>query len=379
MKKFLAIILAVVLTISASMLPASAVSMDKLPDSAQVVEVMDNGYALIKAIVSRVHMVVGDILGILSKDCPFCGKVHVDDAKPSEPAIPVVPTTPDVPGAWDGESEGAAKNFVTALQATAKSGATGEFVIELSEDINLKDYDWTPIFVDSDNQVTVNGNGHTIYGLNDMLFSGTWAGKSKLIIKDLTIAYSNIVCDPDDASKDIGVGAFVGWPQASAEVVLENCSLVNSRVEGGHWTGGLVGIAAGYSGNDGPVFEQLDIINCSVKGSTVTGKGSCGAVIGHATASDWTLVNINGAVIENNTVASTGFAFTRAGSVIGTVGVAGLEKTVNGISHTGGTYVSALTASGNTVTSGGSSVNRIYGRQGNSSGKLYVDGAEVAF
>lgn len=227
MKKFLAIISAVVLTVSASMLPASAVSMDELPDSAQVVEVMDNG------------------------------------------------------------------------------------------------------------------NGHTIYGLNDMLFSATWAGKSKLIIKNLTIAYSNIVHDPDDASKDIGVGAFVGLPQASTEVVLENCNLVNSRVQGGHWTGGLVGIAAGYSGNDGPVFEQLDILNCSVKGSTITGKGSCGAVIGHATASDRTLVTISGAVIENNTVASTGFAFTRAGSVIGTVGVAGLEKTVNGISHTGGTYVNA--------------------------------------
>ncbi len=376
MKKFLAIVLAVVLTVSASMLPASAVSMDDLPDSAQVVEVMDNGYALIKAIINQIHTIVGDILGMLNKDCPFCGKVHVDTEKPSKPQKPM---DPDAPDAWDGVSDGAAKDFVTALQATAKKEAAGEFVIELSEDINLKDFDWTPIFVDSDNQVTVNGNGHTIYGLNDMLFSGTWAGKSKLIIRDLTIADSNIVHDPADASKDIGVGAFVGWPQASTEVVLENCSLVNSTVEGGHWTGGLVGIAAGYSGNDGPVFEQLDIINCSVKDSTVTGKGSCGAVIGHATASDWTLVNINGAVIENNTVASTGMLFTRAGSVIGTVGVAGLEKTVNGISHTGGTYVTSLTVSGNTVTSNGTPIDRIYGRQGNSSGKLYVDGAEVKF
>lgn len=376
MKKFLAIILAVVLTVCASMLPASAVSFDDLPDSAQVIDVMDNGYEFIKAIVTRVHIIVGDILGMLNKDCPFCHTVHVDK---QEPATPAEPSFPEAPDAWDGVSDGAAKDFVTALQATARKEAAGEFIIELSEDINLQDFDWTPIFVDSDNQVTVNGNGHTIYGLNDMLFSATWAGKSKLVIRDLTIADSNIVHDPDDASKNIGVGAFIGWPQASTEIVLENCSLVNSTVEGGHWTGGLVGIAAGYSGNDGSVFETLDIINCSVKGSTVKGKGSCGAVIGHATASDWTLVNINGAVIENNTVASTGFAFTRAGSVIGTVGCAGLEKTVNGISHTGGTYVTALTESGNTVTSNGTAINRIYGRQGDSAGKLYVDGAEVKF
>lgn len=378
MKKFLAIILAVVLTVCASMLPASAVSVDDLPDSAQVIDVMDNGYELVKAIISKVHAIVGGILGVLDKDCPFCRTVHVDIIqKPSTP--PAEPSVSAAPKAWDGVSDGAAKDFVTALQATAKKEAAGEFIIELTEDINLKDYDWTPIFVDSDNQVTVNGNGHTIYGLNDMLFSGTWAGKSKLVIRDLTIAESAIVNDPDDSSKSIGVGAFIGWPQASTEVVLENCSLINSTVEGGHWTGGLVGIAAGYSGNDGPVFETLDIINCSVKGSTVKGKGSCGAVIGHATASDWTLVNINGAVVENNTVASTGFAFTRAGSVIGTVGCAGLEKTVNGISHTGGTYITALTESGNTVTSNGSTINRIYGRQGDSAGKLYVDGAEVKF
>lgn len=376
MKKFLAILLAVVLSVSVAVMPVSAVSTDDLPDSAQVVDVVENGVLFVKEVMRFVHSLVGGILGALDKDCPFCGNIHTNTQEPPQPPKPMDPNAPE---AWDGVSDGAAKDFVTALQATVKDDAAGEFIIELSEDINLRGYDWTPVFVDSDNQVTVNGNGHTIYGLNDMLFSGTWAGKSKLIIKDLTIADSNIVHDPNDATKDIGVGAFVGWPQASAQVVLENCSLVNSTVKGGHWTGGLVGIAAGYSGTDGPVFEQLDIINCTVKGSTVTGKGSCGAVIGHATASDWTLVNISGAVIEDNTVASTGFAFTRAGSVIGTVGVAGLETTVNGITHTGGTYVTALTVSGNTVTSNGASSSRIYGRRGNSSGKLYLDGAEVIY
>ena len=36
-------------------------------------------------------------------------------------------------------------------------------------------------------------------------------------------------------------------------------------------------------------------------------------------------------------------------------------------------------ASGNVVTSNGTSIDRIYGRQGDSSRELYVDGAEVKF
>lgn len=61
---------------------------------------------------------------------------------------------------------------------------SGNVTVEIISDVNLSGIDWTPVTVSAPNYpfVTVNGNGHTITGLNDMLFAGTWAGKSGLVI-----------------------------------------------------------------------------------------------------------------------------------------------------------------------------------------------------
>lgn len=223
----------------------------------------------------------------------------------------------------------------------------------------------------------IDGNGHTITGLTCPLIPYTWAGAKTLVIKNLTIDASAIQSDIDDAKEDVGVGAFVGWPQAFGKVTLENCHLTNSSVKGGHWAGGLIGIAAGYSGNDGPVFEQVEINNCSVENCTIESKGSVGAVIGHGTSSAWTSVKVNGGSFTGNTLISTGSATDKAGWLIGTVGVAGVATTVNGVTHTGGVWFQGCQQSGNTATSGGVTVSRIYGRYGNESGRLYVDGMEA--
>lgn len=58
--------------------------------------------------------------------------------------------------------------------------------------------------------MTVNGNGNKITGLSNMLFSGSWAGKCALIVKDLTIANANIKVEIDDTTESKGVGAFLG-------------------------------------------------------------------------------------------------------------------------------------------------------------------------
>ena len=95
MKKFLAIVLAVILTVSASMLPASAVSIDDLPDSEQVSSVMDTGYGFLKTIIKVIHTTIGGLLGRLNKDCPFCGAVHKTDKLLNEPTVPEVPEDAD--------------------------------------------------------------------------------------------------------------------------------------------------------------------------------------------------------------------------------------------------------------------------------------------
>jgi len=284
--------------------------------------------------------------------------------------IPETETEEDFAAEVDGEYY---KSLQSALNAAA--AGTGNVTVEILSDINLTDVDWNPVTVSAPGYpvVTVNGNNHTISGLNDMLFAGTWAGGSGLIINDLTIADSNIVNDKDDAKGTVGVGAFIGFPQASATVTLNNCHLKDSTVEGGHWTGGLIGMAGGYNGNDGPVFMNLTIKDCSVTGSTITGKGSAGGVIGHASCAAWTQVDIIDTTVSGNTVTSTGSSDNKAGSVMGTIGAAGQPATANGETKTGGIAVDAITKE-NTVTSHGTKITTIYGRQGTATGVLEVNG-----
>lgn len=113
--------------------------------------------------------------------------------------------------------------------------------------------------------------------------------------------------------------------------------------------------------------------NCTVTQSTVKGKGSCGGIIGHGTGNNWTKVNIDHCEVTGNTITSTSTSDKKAGSLIGTVGCAGTES--NG--KTGGIYVTSTTATDNTVKSNETAIDRIYGRQANDTGKLYVDGVEL--
>ena len=262
----------------------------------------------------------------------------------------------------------------------AAAAGTGNVTVEILRDVDLTDVDWNPVTVSAPGYpvVTVDGNNKTITGLNDMLFAGTWAGGSGLIIKNLTIDESAIVNDKDDANGTVGVGAFIGFPQASATITLENCHLKNSSVEGGHWTGGLIGYAAGYAGEDGPVFMNLTVKNCSVTGSTITGKGSVGGIIGHGSGNGWTNVVIEETTVKDNTITSTGSSNVKAGAVMGTIGAAGQPTTANGVTKTGGASVSA-TVAGNTVTSNGTAITTIYGRQGTATGQLYVAGGSYEY
>lgn len=265
------------------------------------------------------------------------------------------------------------KSLQAALNAAA--AGTGNVTVTILKDVDLTDVTWNPVTVSAPGYpvVTVEGNNKKITGLTDMLFAGTWAGGSGLIIKNLTIENSAIVNDKEDSEGTVGVGAFIGYPQASATITLENCHLKNSSVEGGHWTGGLIGMAGGYNGTDGPVFMNLTIKGCSVTGSTITGKGSAGGVIGHGSCAAWTNVVIEETTVSGNTITSTGSSTNKAGAVMGTIGAAGQATTVNGVTNTGGASVSA-TVEDNTVTSNGTEITTIYGRQGSATGMLYVAG-----
>ncbi|MBE6287726.1 MAG: hypothetical protein E7099_06020 [Mediterranea massiliensis] len=220
------------------------------------------------------------------------------------------------------------------------------------------------------------GDNHTIKNLPGMFIAYTGSAKS-VLVKNLTLETPNVAFNVEDNPKTDGVGAFIGYAGTSESITLDNCHVKGGKIEGGHWTGGLVGYAAGYSGNDGPVFETLTIKNSSVKNATITGKGSCGGIIGHATGDAWTLVDMDNITVTSNTINSTGSDTNKAGSVMGTVGNAGKPTEVNGVTKTGGITIDTYEVSGNRVESNKVANTKLWGRQGNSDGVLTLDGEKV--
>ena len=254
-----------------------------------------------------------------------------------------------------------------ALTAAGAAGA-GNTTIAFFGSIDMTGIAWTPIKVDGYNGadiVTIEGNGATITGLTAPLFAGGFAGGSGIVIKDLTIADSNIV-----STNTIGSGAFIESVDSMALITLDNCHLVNSTVTGGSGsrTGGLIGWTAGYNNvNDGPVKTYVNITNCSVIDCTITCDGSVGGIYGHAGNNAWTYSTIANCTVKNCKLNSTDDGGWRVGVVVGTANVG--EVTISNITESGNT----MTQTGKTAPAGQSN---LYGRfVPGTTGKLVIDGA----
>ena len=255
----------------------------------------------------------------------------------------------------------------TFVNKAAINGYT--LYINIKADIDMSGKVWTPIYFNSYpagiDRIVLDGGNHTISNLGDMLFSGTWTGE-ELTIKNLTLDKANITGSVNN------VGAFVGGVSATEEVNITNCKLTNSVVSSPKYAGGFIGYAAGYSGNDGPVFTTVTIQNCEVKGSTITGGGSTGGVVGHATGDAWTAFTVSGGEVSNNTITCTDDDDNKAGDIMGTIGAA-QSKTTNGVIKEGSVTVNT-TAANNVVKSNGVEINRIFGRFGTPGSKLSITG-----
>ncbi len=253
------------------------------------------------------------------------------------------------------------------LRDAGASGA-GNTYIEITEDLDMTGETWEPIKVDGYHGadiVYVDGNGATITGLTAPLFAGGFAGGSGIVIKNLTIADSNIV----SIQPDTGSGAFIEYADSMARIELINCHLINSSVSGSR-TGGLVGWTSGYNNtNDGPVKTYINIIDCSVIGCTITGS-AVGGINGHAGANAWTFTTIENCIVKDCNLNSTDNGGWRVGVVVGTANSG--EVIINNITESGNT----LTQTGKTAPAGQSN---LYGRfVPNSTGKLIIDGVAIA-
>ena len=214
--------------------------------------------------------------------------------------------------------------YPTLADAFAAANKTGDTVIELLDDINMTGKNWTPVGVDGyygQGVITLNGNGKTITGLSAPLFAGGFAGKSGIVIKDLTIAGADI----NDTTNAQGIGAFINCVDSMTRIELDNCHLKNSKIvsTGGARVGGLIGWTSGYNNpNDGPVDTKVTLTNCSVENVTIEANGSVGGLIGHAGANPATYHTITGCTVKDSTLkcTETGKSW-RVGDLVGTANV----------------------------------------------------------
>ena len=250
------------------------------------------------------------------------------------------------------------------------SAGSGDNVIEIGKDIVLKEGEtWVPAKVDGYHGagvVTVLGNGHKISGLNAPLFAGGFAGNSGIIVKDLTLDGVKI----NDATSNLGIGAFVCDVDSMPTIELDNCHLTNSEIisTGGARVGGLIGWTSGYNNpNDGPVNTYIKIAKCSVEECKLEAKGSVGGIIGHAGCNPATFHTITDCAVKNCVINSTDDGGWLVGVVVGTANVGELT-------------ITNVTESGNTVTQTGKTApehSNLYGRfVPGTTGKLVID--EVA-
>ena len=260
-----------------------------------------------------------------------------------------------------------AEELRTALTTLTDAGS-GDNKVIINGDITLAEGEtWTPITVDGyrgAGVITVEGNGHTISGLNNALFAGGFAGTSGIVIKDLTLDKMTI----NDSTNTQGIGAFICNVDSMPKIDLVNCHLTNSTITStaGARVGGLVGWSSGYNKpNDGPVDTYVTITKCSVDNCEIT----VGGIIGHAGANPAAYHSITDCTVTNTKLHSTDDGGWRVGVVVGTANVG--EVTINHTVSTGNTLAQdSKTAPANQ--------NELYGRfVPGTTGKLTIDGTAI--
>lgn len=236
--------------------------------------------------------------------------------------------------------------------ANLKAGDT----IYLLNDIDMTGKTISP--VTGNKGFTMIGNGHTISNLNSnnaALFV-SHSGSS-------SYTFDGVVLEKCAVDSTTNYGAlFVGDGDTSDAITIKNCEVKNCTVKSAKYAAALIGYTAGYNVvNNGPVYSDILIENCSVIGGSITGGGSVGAAIGHAggnvdTTNTITSLNVDGVAINGEDAAHTGIV----------VGTANVGKTIiNGTTHTG------VTGNYNTATV-------LYGRfVPGSTGTLTIDGTVV--
>lgn len=208
----------------------------------------------------------------------------------------------------------------TALATELTPDANG--VITLTRDYTVTG-DWTSLALSG--TVTIEGNNHTIKGINQPLVAGT--GGINITVNDLTISES--VIGIATVENGLGTAAFISYIDHSGKASFTNCHLFESKVTGNERAAALLAFSEA---------SEVSIKNCSVVKCELTSVGGAAGLVAY-THSTTTVENSK---VENTIVEATEDRTSKtalAGAVIGTV-----------IANTTFTNV---TVSGNTVKNNG--------------------------
>lgn len=200
---------------------------------------------------------------------------------------------------------GSAADLAAALAPTVSND---EVKVVLTQNIELATGEtWTPLnleaYSNTVRNIVIDGQGHTIKGLNAPLIGHAYFGNTSIEIKNLTLTNANI---ESAGFNGTGLGAFVGAADNCKYVVFENCHLTDSTITCTANISGVGGII-GFSSSD------LTMTNCSVSNTTVIGNNdSVGALIGHTYVATITNAKVVGCTLTGETANKTGY-------VVGTV------------------------------------------------------------
>lgn len=208
----------------------------------------------------------------------------------------------------------------TVLATELTPDANG--VITLTRDYTVTG-DWTSLALSG--TVTIEGNNHTIKGINQPLVAGT--GGINITVNDLTISES--VIGIATVENGLGTAAFISYIDHSGKASFTNCHLFESKVTGNERAAALLAFSEA---------SEVSIKNCSVVKCELTSVGGAAGLVAY-THSTTTVENSK---VENTIVEATEDRTSKtalAGAVIGTVNA--------------NTTFTNVTVSGNTVKNNG--------------------------
>lgn len=250
--------------------------------------------------------------------------------------------------------EGAVKtvaDFKAALDGLPTATEDWKIVLNPYQTYDFSGVTFSNAKITKAKSITIEGNNAVITGLSQPLI-GYSSEPTSVTINNLTIC-NVVMTNTEEKTSDEAVqlraqsyGAFIQAVSGKTEsVTLFNCHLENSKITSaqsdnsaynGEIFGGLIGICQLKDNG------KLTVSNCSVEGSTITGKSVVGGIIGNlrTNSNKHSYAEITNTTVKNCTIESTHKTRWGVGTIVGsnndsTITATGFTEINNTLVQTG--------------------------------------------